>query len=76
MIPEKPVQSCLCFPHTFAEVKAEAEREGWTTVEEITEALGCGGGCGLCRPYLEQMLQTGETAFAVLSLPTGQSRQG
>jgi bacterioferritin-associated ferredoxin len=63
---ERPVQACLCYPNTFAEVKEQAEQEGWTTVEEITEELGCGGGCGLCRPYLARMLETGETAFAIL----------
>ena len=69
MSADKPVRSCLCYPFTFAEIKAEADREEWTTVEEITDALGCGGGCGLCRPYLAKMLQTGETAFAVLPMP-------
>jgi len=63
---EKPVRACLCYPHTFAELKALAERHGWQKVEEITRAVGCGSGCGLCRPYLEKMLATGETAFAIL----------
>ncbi len=63
---EKPVRACLCFPHTFAELKTLAEAQGWKRVEEITTALGCGSGCGLCRPYLAKMLTTGETAFAVI----------
>jgi len=25
---------------------------------------GCGAQCGLCRPYLRRMLETGETVFA------------
>jgi bacterioferritin-associated ferredoxin len=62
----KPVRACLCYPHTFAELKRLAETHGWHTVEEITAARGCGGGCGLCRPYLAKMLATGETAFAVI----------
>ena len=68
MSDKKPVRACLCYPHTFEELKTRAAQQQWVTVREITEALGCGGGCGLCCPYLEQMLRTGETAFAVLSV--------
>jgi len=49
---EKPVQACLCYPHSFAQLKAMAQENGWRTVEDITAAVGCGSGCGLCRPYL------------------------
>lgn len=62
----RPVRACLCYPHAFEEIKEMAAQQDWTTVGDITEAVGCGGGCGLCRPYLKRMLQTGETAFAVL----------
>ncbi len=62
---DRPVRACLCYPHTFAELKLLAQQHGWRTVEEITQAVGCGSGCGLCRPYLARMLETGETAFAV-----------
>lgn len=65
----RPVRACMCYPHTFAELKELAQQKGWRTVAEITEELGCGGGCGLCRPYLARMLETGETAFAVIRLP-------
>ncbi len=64
----KPVHSCLCFPHSFQEIKHIVESEGWSTVEEITLGMECGGGCGLCRPYLQRMLDTGETEFAVITL--------
>lgn len=60
-----PVRACLCYPHTFVEIKRKAAENGWTSVREITEALGCGSGCGLCRPYLQRVLETGRTAFAV-----------
>lgn len=62
----KPVRACLCYPHTFAELKELADANGWTTIADITRAVGCGSGCGLCRPYLAKMLRTGETAFAIL----------
>jgi NAD(P)H-nitrite reductase large subunit len=46
------------------EVKRMVEENGWTTLEQIAQSTNCGTGCGLCRPYLQRMLDTGETAFA------------
>ena len=63
---KKPVRACMCYPRTFAAIKRTAQEQGWHTVQEITETLGCGGGCGLCRPYLQKMLETGATAFDIL----------
>jgi bacterioferritin-associated ferredoxin len=63
--PDKPIRACICYPHTFAELKTLAQRNGWSHLEEITAALGCGSGCGLCCPYIVRMLETGEVAFAV-----------
>lgn len=65
---EPKVTACICHNRTFRELKDLAERCGWTTVEEITAATGCGSGCGLCRPYLEQMLRTGETDIKLIDI--------
>ena len=56
----------MCYPHSFASLKRIAQKQGWQSVADITAAVGCGGGCGLCRPYLRRMLETGETAFDAL----------
>lgn len=69
MFDPEPVRACICYPHSFAEIKRLAGESGWTTVPEITETLGCGSGCGLCRPYLRKMLETGRTSFAVGEAP-------
>ncbi len=74
MCTSKPVRACLCYPYTFVELKELAEAHGWAMVDDITRAVGCGSGCGLCRPYLAKMLQTGETAFAILP-PEEQERE-
>ena len=63
---KKPVRACMCYPHTFAELKHLAQKNGWETVGDIAAAVGCGSGCGLCRPYLHKMLETGEIAFDIL----------
>lgn len=69
-LPTKPVRACLCYPHSFAELKQMAEQHHWQTVADITAAVGCGSGCGLCRPYLARMLETGETEFDILRRET------
>ena len=33
-------------------------------LESLMDRTGCGAQCGLCRPYLRRMLQTGETEFS------------
>ncbi len=65
MTPQKPVRACLCYPHTFAELHILALQLNWQTAADITAAVGCGGGCGLCGPYLTRMLATGETSFDI-----------
>jgi bacterioferritin-associated ferredoxin len=38
-------------------------REYQWTAEDLIRETGCGDQCGLCRPYLVRMLETGETRF-------------
>ncbi|MCE9620272.1 MAG: (2Fe-2S)-binding protein [Planctomycetes bacterium] len=56
------IDRCVCFDLTFATVleKARAQKQSF---EEVELSLGCGGGCGLCRPYLRRCLRTGQTSF-------------
>jgi bacterioferritin-associated ferredoxin len=56
------IDRCVCFNLTFAFVLKDAQ-EKQRTVEQVELSLGCGGGCGLCRPYLRRCLRTGETSF-------------
>jgi len=59
------VTRCVCFRMSFAELKTLSERQGWTTVAEIGIGTQCGLGCGGCRSYLQAMLDTKATCFAV-----------
>ncbi len=61
----KPVRQCVCFGVTFEEIKTA----GLDSLDAIQYGLGVGSNCGMCRPYVELMLRTGETAFEVLPLP-------
>jgi bacterioferritin-associated ferredoxin len=56
------VSRCICRNVPFAELMPRARAAGWSLADLIQET-GCGGQCGLCRPYLRRMLQTGETEF-------------
>jgi bacterioferritin-associated ferredoxin len=59
------VTMCVCQRVPFAELLPRARAVGWSLPELIRET-GCGGQCGLCRPYLRRMLATGETTFREL----------
>jgi bacterioferritin-associated ferredoxin len=61
-----PVRRCVCFDKTFEELRLA----GVASVEEAAERFGCGTKCGICRPYIQLMIETGETAFAVLPADT------
>jgi bacterioferritin-associated ferredoxin len=56
------VSRCICRNVAFADLLPRARASNWTLGDLIRET-GCGGQCGLCRPYLSRMLSTGETEF-------------
>ena len=56
------VSMCVCRRTPFEELLPLARRKGWN-LAALADATGCGAQCGLCRPYLERMLATGETVF-------------
>lgn len=56
------VSRCICRGVPFSELLPRARAAGWNLADLIRET-GCGGQCGLCRPYLNRMLATGETEF-------------
>ena len=58
------VTKCVCHHRTFEELKAYAEEHNLTTVEELQDRDMCSCGCQMCKPYVELMLETGETEFA------------
>ena len=65
------VTQCVCFRTTFADLAkkldqvADRGQHEIRTVQDIGRRFGCGTGCGGCQPYLQAMLDTGHTCFAV-----------
>lgn len=56
------ITRCVCMRMPFERLLPLARREGWTLPVLMAET-GCGRQCGMCRPYLQRMLETGETVF-------------
>jgi bacterioferritin-associated ferredoxin len=57
------ITKCICHDRTFEKIKAHAAKKNYSTVEELQEGDYCCNNCGLCAPYVEMMLETGETEF-------------
>ena len=57
------IDRCVCFERTFSELKQVAEDARMDSVPELQEHVTFGSNCGLCLPYVERMLLTGETTF-------------
>ncbi|MDR1037680.1 MAG: Fe-S cluster assembly protein NifU [Deltaproteobacteria bacterium] len=58
-VPVKSAQGeliCKCFGVTDAEIEKVVKVNRLTTVEEITQFTKAGGGCGQCKPKLEELL--------------------
>jgi bacterioferritin-associated ferredoxin len=64
------VSRCICKATPFADLLPRARAARWTLADLVRET-GCGGQCGLCRPYLSRMLRTGETEFYELLAEDG-----
>jgi bacterioferritin-associated ferredoxin len=47
---------------TLSELKSFADERGYGFAE-IRDHFGCGRGCALCVPYVQEMLRTGCTSF-------------
>lgn len=58
------VDRCVCFEVSFARLKQYADAHGGG-YEALRQEFNCGRGCGLCIPYIREMLRTGETSFPV-----------
>lgn len=56
------VTRCVCQRMSFATLRQLALSHRWT-LEDLIRETGCGVQCGLCRPYLARMMDTGQTAF-------------
>lgn len=62
------VNRCVCFNVYFKKLKEIAEEHSCSTIEELQEHIDFGLGCGMCCPYVGEMLRTGQIEFVPLSV--------
>jgi len=62
------VNRCICHKITFADALTLAAEHRCATVAELGEHCALGSGCGLCVPYMQRALRTGEVDLPVLDV--------
>ncbi len=60
---QNKVTKCICHDRSFEEVKTYAENQNISRVEDLQNHKFCSNSCGLCIPYVEVLLETGQTEF-------------
>lgn len=60
------VTRCICFDQSFESALRTAREHACTTVAGLQEYLAISGGCGLCVPYVQRTIETGETVIPVM----------
>jgi len=58
------VTGCICYSRSFEEIREYAHEHDLSTVEGLQNHDFCSNNCGLCVPYVELTLETGQTEFA------------
>ncbi|MEX0779888.1 MAG: hypothetical protein WD037_09140 [Balneolales bacterium] len=58
----KLVTKCICHRISFEELQDYAKEHNMQFEDLISERKCCCG-CQMCKPYVDNMLRTGETAF-------------
>ncbi len=64
--PQPMVDRCVCHEVTFADIQDWARHREETTLDDIRDHWECGRSCGMCRPYLRRMLQTGDVQIPLM----------
>jgi bacterioferritin-associated ferredoxin len=59
------IDRCVCADSSFAELKRLARDEA-LDFDGLARRTGCTEACGMCRPYVLEMLRTGTTVFTEL----------
>ena len=60
------VARCVCFGKKFSELKKIALKHNATTIEELQKHVRFGDNCKRCHPYVQLMLETGQTEFELI----------
>jgi bacterioferritin-associated ferredoxin len=61
---KRTVQKCVCHRVKFEDIYAIVIEQNIDSIDDLIDQKICGAGCGMCHPYVQKMLVTGETSFA------------
>lgn len=64
------IDRCICFQKSFAELKVIAQQHGAENIEALQKYVSFAQKCRLCRPYVAEMLRSGQTVFTQLIVPS------
>ncbi|MBX7045273.1 MAG: (2Fe-2S)-binding protein [Ignavibacteria bacterium] len=57
------INRCVCSNIKFSEVKKIMTENNLSTLEQVREFIEVSQNCQLCAPYINKMIETGETEF-------------
>ena len=61
------ITRCVCLQTPFADLLTLVRSREWS-LQDVVRETGCGNQCGLCLPYLQVMVDSGQTTFRELLL--------
>jgi NAD(P)H-nitrite reductase large subunit len=61
--PQLRIERCICHDVTFRQVVEWSRATGCTSVDGAARELKCTTSCGMCMPYVERALETGQAVF-------------
>jgi NAD(P)H-nitrite reductase large subunit len=73
--PQLRIERCVCHDVTFREVVDWSKATGCRSVDAAAREFKCTTSCGMCLPYVERALKTGQSVFhEILPLGPGTAR--
>ena len=61
--PQLRIDRCVCHDVSFAALAEWSASTGCRSVDEAAREFKCTTSCGMCLPYVERALATGQTVF-------------
>jgi len=60
----RTVTRCVCRYRTFEQIRLLMDTYDLSTLKEVMDKKIAGDNCGMCRPYISNMIKTGQMSFA------------
>ncbi len=60
------IVKCICYDTTFEEMKKIMKENNLHSIEDLRKIKPVGLNCRLCVPYINKMIETGQTKYDVI----------